>query len=692
MIIKSLHINNIRTYKNKIVNFEKDVNFLFGDIGSGKTTILMAIEFLFFGFKKNEIESKYLLRKGEISGFVEIEFIDKKSNLIKIKRNLKKNKKLSKISQENGEIFFNNEKKILTPNEITNFCFKIFNFPKHNKNKNLIYRFVNYTPQNQLNEIIFCEIEKRIDIIRDVFDLKKYNFINNSIDIYSKKIKKDIEILENKLERKNEIEIKNEDYKNKIYVCEKEVGKIENKENFLENEFKKLDFSKNKINEKHLKLNDKKNKILRNVENFENKKKELVEINSNIFERENIIKNTEKICEKDLKNINQLLRNEIKKYEDFLNIYVEKKIEEKYLKVKSKIEYIENLILDKKNLLENISNEKICSTCFQEIDLKHKEKILKNIELEKTNLKNYEDKKIKLEKWNYKYKISNEKIKKLEKEILENNNKISKNEKTKFIENEILNLKIKKKDIKNFLKNIEKIENDKKELKKDEGELNIKKNENENELNKINLSKKENIIEQTKFKTNIKFYLDEIKKNKIELEKFLLFENEIKKLEYFKNLLNVKLIKINSQIEKKLFTKFYIIFNENFISNFEKLIQDSQIEVRLDFDFSIIVEQNGFDIELKNLSGGEKTTISLAYKLALKKTIESDISNINNLEILILDEPTEGFSKQQISNLGNLLKEINSKQIIVVSHDIEFSMISNNILNLTKKNHETLIN
>ena len=80
MIIKSIQLSNIRSYLNSIIEFEDGINFLSGDIGCGKSSILLAIEFALFGFKKGDIDGFQLLRKGEKEGFVKLILINPKTN------------------------------------------------------------------------------------------------------------------------------------------------------------------------------------------------------------------------------------------------------------------------------------------------------------------------------------------------------------------------------------------------------------------------------------------------------------------------------------------------------------------------------------------------------------------------------------------------------------------------------------
>ena len=54
MIIKKLIIENLRSYEKEEISFPIGSTLLSGDIGSGKTTILLAIEFALFGLQPGQ--------------------------------------------------------------------------------------------------------------------------------------------------------------------------------------------------------------------------------------------------------------------------------------------------------------------------------------------------------------------------------------------------------------------------------------------------------------------------------------------------------------------------------------------------------------------------------------------------------------------------------------------------------------
>ena len=96
MLLKKLVIENLRSYNNQTIVFPSGSTLLSGDIGSGKTTILLAIEFALFGLQPSQ-KANSLLRNDKDDGRVVLEFeIDGKD--VVIERALKRGKK--SISQD----------------------------------------------------------------------------------------------------------------------------------------------------------------------------------------------------------------------------------------------------------------------------------------------------------------------------------------------------------------------------------------------------------------------------------------------------------------------------------------------------------------------------------------------------------------------------------------------------------------
>ena len=115
MLLKSIKLHNIRSYENAEVNFPASSVLLSGDIGSGKSTILIAVEFAIFGAKKGELPAYTLLRHGAKEGSVELKMQIENKEVI-IKRTLKRSN--NEIKQEAGFVIINGLKKEGTAEEL----------------------------------------------------------------------------------------------------------------------------------------------------------------------------------------------------------------------------------------------------------------------------------------------------------------------------------------------------------------------------------------------------------------------------------------------------------------------------------------------------------------------------------------------------------------------------------------------
>ena len=228
MIISSLEIVNIRSYTKEKINFKEGITFLSGDIGSGKSSLLQAIEFTLFGFKRGDLEGFHILRKGEDKGEVTITLLSKQKE-IKITRKLKKTKQ--GIVQENGFISINSNKEELSPTDLTARIFELLNLPKEflTKDRNLLYRFSTYTPQEQLKEILYAEHEKRLEIIRKLFQVDKYKQLQGASDLYLKGLRDRKLLLQGKLESTSNIKEEVEELEKELKHFEKEIEQYKEK-------------------------------------------------------------------------------------------------------------------------------------------------------------------------------------------------------------------------------------------------------------------------------------------------------------------------------------------------------------------------------------------------------------------------------------------------------------------------------
>ena len=83
--------------------------------------------------------------------------------------------------------------------------------------------------------------------------------------------------------------------------------------------------------------------------------------------------------------------------------------------------------------------------------------------------------------------------------------------------------------------------------------------------------------------------------------------------------------------------------------------------------------------------------MALAYRLALNKVINAISENIKTKDLIILDEPTDGFSNEQLDKLRDIIDQLNLEQVIIVSHEPKIDTFVDNVIKLYKENHVTNI-
>jgi exonuclease SbcC len=143
-------------------------------------------------------------------------------------------------------------------------------------------------------------------------------------------------------------------------------------------------------------------------------------------------------------------------------------------------------------------------------------------------------------------------------------------------------------------------------------------------------------------------------------------------------------------IERNVLSSINEEFNMLFKNWFNQLIETGDITVRADETFTPIIEQNGYEMDVNSLSGGEKTSVALAYRLALNVMVKK-VCDAMHSNLLILDEPTDGFSREQLFRLRDILNELKCEQVITVSHEAELEGFVDKIFRIIKVNGESKI-
>ena len=62
------------------------------------------------------------------------------------------------------------------------------------------------------------------------------------------------------------------------------------------------------------------------------------------------------------------------------------------------------------------------------------------------------------------------------------------------------------------------------------------------------------------------------------------------------------------------------------------------------------------------------------------------IATLLGTDLLILDEPTDGFSKEQLSKVRDVLTELKCPQVILVSHERELEAFADHVYRVERVN------
>ena len=201
-----------------------------------------------------------------------------------------------------------------------------------------------------------------------------------------------------------------------------------------------------------------------------------------------------------------------------------------------------------------------------------------------------------------------------------------------------------------------------------------KKRKREGELNNINTRSETEI---TRIDKEIQGLRTQLKEYREDLEKAEIYR-------IIRRWLDEALIPSFSSIEKNVLLTLNQEFNSLFQRWFENLIESGELNGYIDEDFTPMVEQGGYELEVESLSGGEKTSVALAYRLALN-TIVKRVTDTMKSNLLILDEPTDGFSRDQLYKMREILHDLNCEQIIMVSHETELESVADHIYRVSKQ-------
>ncbi len=673
MILKEVQLRNIRSYVELgPFQFPEGTLLFYGGVGSGKSSLLYAIEFALFGL--GELKGPDLLRNGATEGNISLTFEEDGKEYI-VHRKLRRRKD---TFQTEGAISEDGERHPY--DSVTEMKSRVLDILKLNEKpqpgtSSVIYRYGIFTPQEEIKKIMEASPESRLETLRRAFRLEKYVTARDNAQALSNQLEKvEIKVLEKQAKGLDEkrsqrdsftkqIEINN----NELVRLRNELGEIDIALNTLRDKEKKLEEDQKKIHEYQVKIPLIKKQCEQDTQLADRLTAELTKLEQGKSRFIDELKQLQALPKPTDKSEEQL-KAELKQLEEKLKVLAA----QRGANEKSLQNY------------EMLIDTRVCPTCERPIEdpSVYSEKLKKmrqEVDESSKKEKEMEGKKRSFESLlqdlrQYYGKIQN--LPRLQKEFEDKTKDIDK--KTE----EIQQVKIRLSGSQQELSQLEELVKANEELLKafnqTEREINEKLDLRSGKDKEIALLKQKN----SSLEDDRKRLEDEIREGETALSRIGIYREVIKYLEQY-------FIPTIGRIERMVLQKIHEDFNNAFQDYFSMIIGFTEIEAYIDEDFSLVVRQGGYEMPYRSLSGGERTSLALAYRLALNHLIRK----LSKLErgLLILDEPTEGLSYAQVLNLREVFDDLNCEQIILVSHESQFLGFSDRVFRVDKVNHTSTI-
>ena len=673
MKIKKMHLKNIRSYQSQSIEFPEGSLLLAGDVGSGKTTILLAIEYALFGLQPGQ-KGSALLRHDATIGEVILECeID--SHEVTIERHLKRENR--SIASDYAALTLDGETQEYSVTELKTKILALLGYPgEFVKRNNILYRYTVYTPQEQMKQIIMEDTETRLNVLRHIFGIDKYKRIRENLVLFVNRLKEEAKILQG--------EVKTIEYDRSRLVTMNGRNK-ELAANVVERE---------RVWREH-------------IAQRKSLEEEMVGVEKSIREKENFEKEVEKTkilialkqenfasLAREKKDIEMSLAESGQTYDEVRYVACS----EGLIKIKSELESLHGDMMTlmstlasfeqaQKELItkkERVFKIDVCPTCLQDVPEAHKHNILNETEGRLVMLK----KQVELTREQYtalialinekKYSASMLEKQKLELEILRSKTEYIDRSKKKRAE-VIKQQETLQKDIEFLQKHTNNLKGDILSFSKFDTHYRLK----QDELKKAFFIEKNTEISIAELKKEIEMTQEEIARVQREITQKEVLEGKLKYLLNLTDWLSNQFLMLIDFTEIQVMMKLRREFSRVFSTWFHMIAGDA-FEVQLDENFTPVIMQGEFEMEYAFLSGGERTAVALAYRLALNQTINSVLSQIKTRDIVILDEPTDGFSEAQIDKIRDVLEELRVEQLIIVSHEQKIESFVDNVIRLRK--------
>ena len=665
MKLLSLELKNVRSYAESHIDFASGVTLFEGDIGCGKSTLLYAIEFALFGL--GDLNSEFLLKHGAKNGSVRLR-AEVLGQEYCFERTLERKK--DSVQQGVSAITVNGKKTEFAPKEMKSAVLKIlgFNEPPSPKATSWIYRYAVFTPQEEMKLVLTLSDEERMQTLRKAFGIEDYRTAHDNAALVARELKAVEARIEGETEDLPELQIEKSDAETKIGEVKAKLAGFSDKTRSIE---AKLGETKTALASLRVQSAA-----------FEGIAREIPLLQKQLSEKNGEQSRLSADVEKLRKQIDgeEVEFNEVKKKvfpttKSDVQIKAELDVaRRKSLGLAGDCGALSTKLLE----YEELERKGVCPTCEQPV---------KNagFEAKKSSLRGQLNEKTKA-------RDESEALQRSLEEALEEFRETQRAAKqARDLESRIREARERENDAKQRIAGLaselpgievslaskraelEKSAGLRDSLSRGERECAALENDLRSASAELGAAERETALLE-KRASEIALRIEEKQAKRRKLEE--LREKRAWLTECFVPALEA--------IEQSVLAAIQSDFDAALQEFFVLLLEESGLAVRASEAFAPLVTQDGYEQNAAALSGGEKSALALAYRLALNKVVRGATPSLRE-NLLILDEPTDGFSKEQLAKMRDVLDSVGAEQVLLVSHERELEAFADRVHRIIKE-------
>ena len=691
MKLESLQLENIRSHVKTVVHFGDGFNCLVGGLGQGKSTILYAFDFVLFGDPLGR-SYDYLLREGAEEGKVTAVFVQDGRNY-KLQRALYR--RGNGISQDIDQLKFYRDGRFVagTKNEAVAEELKALT----GLDKNL-FREIVWVRQEHLKELLDITPRQRQKKLDKLFGLSDYEVAWSGLHQFER----DYEVEKNVLERDADVirvDKLEGDYTKAVEEFSSLTSQLKDAKEKLaqtESALKEATAHLEGLEELRIEteaLQRREIQIQTNITNIESRGREMAEQaetgKRRLSELEEQLEKME-TKEKSHRDTLQETGLEADKTLQDLRAYLVD-VEEKLRAIGGEQEATKREMKASQNRISNLITENKCPTCLQNLTGEYKKSLLENLQQEKAErTKKLAELQKKLDDLKNLHSTVNLAFSNLQ-------------QLTPRIEDIKHQVTEKQESMSKLAAEVEAAQQQKKKLQKQLDEtreeiakFDVTELESARKLQKNafteHLDAKHEMESLEQRKADLALRVDELKERLDNAQKKMERKEKIEKLLEILDRIRAAYRSIQPKLRSE-FVKYLQITVQRVL---DSLVGDvgPALNAKIDETYSpFVCSEGGYEREVSNLSGGERTLLAFAYRIGMGQLIMQSRTG-HGLYMLLLDEPTESLGREDgsVDRLAEAVSRLKAiEQIIAVTHIEAFAEKAEHVIRIEKEAGESQV-